>query len=153
MVKSCLNMAECTHNLRLYHVRGCLITSICSRIRTTALHPEPVSPAASRTWLQTTCGGCPAHHRGYGTHHCSHPGVGDTQPLQWRVATSVQKDVESAQEARQGVDRQHEQGDSGNAAGQSEGHSVEGAGAQTGERREYQICRIKACLEDECQIK
>merc|ERR1712002_972541 len=78
------------------------------------------------TWLQTTCGSCPAHDRRYSAHHCSHPGVDDAEPLERCVAARVEKDVEGTQEARQGVYRQREQRDSRNAAGQSKGHCVKG---------------------------
>lgn len=79
-----------------------------------------------RTWLQTTCSRRPAHDGRYGAHDCSHPGVADAEPLERCVAASVEEDVEGAEEARQGVYRQREQGDSGNSAGESKGHGVEG---------------------------
>lgn len=90
----------------------------------------------SHTWLQTTCGSRPAHDRRYRTHYCSHPGVGDTEPLERCVATGVKKDIEGTQEARQGVNYQREQSDSGNATGQSKGHCMEGADTWKGEKRE-----------------
>lgn len=89
----------------------------------------------SRTWLQATCGSRPAHDGRYRTHHCSHPGVGDAEPLERCVATSVEEDVEGAQEARQGVYPQREQSDSGNSTGQGKGHCMEGTGARKGEKR------------------
>lgn len=79
------------------------------------------------TWLQAACGSGPAHHWGYRSDHSSHPGVGDAESLQRRVATGVEKDVERAQEACQGVHCQSEQSHSRNATGQSEWHSMKGA--------------------------
>lgn len=87
----------------------------------------------SRTWLQATRGSRPAHDRRDRTNYCSDPGVGDAEPLERCVATSVQKDVQGTQEAGQGVYRQSEQSDSGNATGHSKGHSMEGTGAWKGE--------------------
>lgn len=65
-----------------------------------------------RTWLQTSCGRRPAHDGRNRTHHCSHPGVGNAESFEGCVATGVEKDVEGAQEARQRVYCQGEQGHS-----------------------------------------
>lgn len=82
------------------------------------------------TWLQTARGGRPAHDGRDGAHHRAHPGVADAEPLEWRVATSVEEDVEGAQKARQGIDCQREQGHTRNSAGHGKGHGVEGADAR-----------------------
>lgn len=83
-----------------------------------------------RTWIQRPRGGCPAHDGRYGTHHRPHPGVGDAEPLERCITTSVEEDVEGAQEARQGIHRQREQGDARNSTGQGKRHGVEGADAR-----------------------
>lgn len=58
------------------------------------------------TWLQTACSGGPAHDGRDGAHHRPHPGVGDAEPLERRVTTSVEEDGEGTQKARQGVNGQ-----------------------------------------------
>lgn len=58
------------------------------------------------TWLQTAGGGGPAHDGRDGAHHRPHPGVADAEPLERRVAASVEEDVEGPQKARQGVNGQ-----------------------------------------------
>lgn len=103
------------------------------RLIKTHVYQYSTSQPVSRTWLQTARGSRPAHDGRYRAHRCSHPGVADAEPLERCVATRVEEDVEGAQEAREGVHHQREQSDSGNAAGQSEGHRVERT-----ERRETQ---------------
>ena len=57
------------------------------------------SSTRGRTWTETTCGGRPAHDGRDGAHQRSHPGVGDAEPLERRVAAGVEEDVQGAQEA------------------------------------------------------
>lgn len=95
------------------------------------------------TWLQTTCGRSPAHHRRYSPHNGTHPRVGDAESLERCVATGVEKDVEGAQEACQGVYCQREQSDSWHSTGQSKGHCVEGADIRKGDKqRGSQLYRL-----------
>lgn len=106
----------------------------------------PLSEAVRHTWLQTTCGSRPAHDRRDRTHYRSHPGVGDAEPLQRRVATSVEKDVEGPQEARQWVNCQREQSDPGDATGQGKGHGMQRTGTRTDRETERGFMRISSIV-------
>lgn len=114
-----------TFAARIFHPKAEVLDLITRELSSKhqSCYPE------SGTWLQAPCGGGPAHDGWDGAHHRPHPGVGDAQPLERRVAAGVQEDVEGAQEARQRVDGQRQQGHAGDAAGQGEGDGVEGAGA------------------------
>lgn len=114
---------------------------------------RPLSEPLSHTWLQTTCGSRPAHDRRDRTHYRSHPGVGDAEPLQRRVATSVEEDVEGPQEAREWVNCQREQSDSRDATGQGKGHSMQRTGTGGRQRNTEGLYenKLNCCFFIKCQ--
>ncbi len=77
------------------------------------------------TWIERAGGCCPAHYRWDGTHHGTHPGVGDAEAFQGSVAARVQEDVQGAQEASQGIYTQGQQGHTWDPTRQSEWHGMQ----------------------------